>query len=150
MIKVLVDADAAPRLAKDVLYKATDRLNIELLIVANQFIRTPPNPNIKNVVVGAGADMADDKIVELTNSGDLIITADIPLADRVIKKGGHIITPRGEVLDEDTIANRLAVRDLLEELRNSGMQTGGPASYSKQDRQKFVNAIDKFFVRNVK
>ena len=147
-MKIYVDADACPRVAKDVLYNATKREGIDLILVANQYIKTPPNVNIKNIVVSQGADVADDKIVELVEKNDLVITSDIPLADRVIKKSAAIITPKGEVLDEDTISHRLAMRDLMDELRSYGMQTGGPSAYSKQDRQQFVNAIDRYIVRN--
>ncbi len=146
-MKVMIDADACPRAAKDVLYKTTERLKIELLLVANQYIKTPPMPHIRNVVVGEGYNVADDKIVELTEENDLVITSDIPLADRVIKKGGHVLTPRGELFDEDSISHRLAMRDLMDELRSCGMETGGPSAYSKQDRQEFVNALDRCLTR---
>lgn len=147
-MKILVDADACPRKAKEVLYKTTERRSIELFIVANQFIRTPPNPNIKNVVVGEGFNVADDKIVELTEPGDLVITSDIPLADRVIKKEGFALSPRGELFDEDTISHRLAMRDLMEELRSCGMDTGGPSAYSNSDRQEFNNTLDRFLTKH--
>ncbi len=147
-MKILVDGDACPRLAKDVLFKTTERRNIELLMVANQYIKTPPMVQIKNVVVGAGADVADDKIVELTEPGDLVITSDIPLADRVVKKDGFALSPRGELFDEDNISHRLAMRDLMEDLRNSGMETGGPAAYSAQDRQEFNNTLDRFLTKH--
>lgn len=146
-MKVLIDADACPRAAKDVLYKTTERLNIELLLVANQYIRTPPMPHIRNVVVGEGYNVADDKIVELTEENDLVITSDIPLADRVIKKNGYALSPRGELFDEDNISHRLAMRDLMDELRSCGMETAGPSSYSKQDRQEFVNTLDRFLTK---
>ncbi len=147
-MKILVDGDACPRLAKDVLFKTTERRNIELLMVANQYIKTPPMVQIKNVVVGAGADVADDKIVELTEAGDLVITSDIPLADRVVKKDGFALSPRGELFDKDNISHRLAMRDLMEDLRNSGMETGGPAAYSAQDRQEFNNTLDRFLTKH--
>lgn len=146
-MKILIDADACPRAAKDVLYKTTERLNIELLLVANQYIRTPPMPNIKNVVVGEGYNVADDRIVDLTEENDLVITSDIPLADRIIKKNGFVLSPRGELFDEDNISHRLAMRDLMDELRSCGMETSGPSAYSKQDRQEFVNSLDRFLTR---
>ena len=142
-MKILVDADACPRAAKDILYSATERLGLELLIVANQYIRTPPKPHIRNVVVGQGFNVADDKIEELTEAGDIVITADIPLADRVVKKGGWALCPRGELFDEESIGSRLAVRDLMEELRSGGMVTGGPAAYSQRDRSEFANALNR-------
>lgn len=146
-MKILIDADACPKAAKEILYKATDRLKIDLLIVANQYIRTPPMPHIKNVVVGEGYNVADDKIVELTNEGDIIITSDIPLADRIIKKGALAISPRGELFDEDNIGGRLATRDLLDEMRSMGMQTGGPSSYSQKDKNEFANTLNKILVK---
>jgi uncharacterized protein len=149
-VKIYIDADACPRVAKDVLYKTSERLELELILVANQYIRTPPMPHIRNVVVGEGADVADDKIVEMVEAGDLVITSDIPLADRIVKKEAFALSPRGELFDEDNIAHRLAMRDLMEDLRNSGMETGGPAAYSKQDRQEFVNVLDRFLVKQLK
>jgi len=142
-MKILVDADACPKDAKEILYSATERLSIELLIVANQFIRTPPKPNIRNVVVGQGFNVADDKIEELTEPGDIVITSDIPLADRVVKKGGWALSPRGEIFDEENISGRLAVRDLMEDLRNNGMITGGPSAYSPRDKSSFANALNR-------
>ncbi len=149
-MKVLIDADACPKLAKEVLYKTTQRFKIDILVVANQYIRTPPMVHIRNVVVGEGYNVADDKVVELTEAGDLVITSDIPLADRVIKKGGYALSPRGELWDEDNISSRLAVRDLLDELRSCGMETGGPAAYGQRDRQDFVNALDRFLTKQIK
>ncbi len=149
-MKILIDADACPRAAKEILYKATQRHNINLLLVANQYIRTPPMPHIRNVVVGEGYNVADDKIVELVEEGDLVITSDIPLVDRIIKKGGHALSPRGEMFDEDTIGQKLAVRDLLDELRSCGMETKGPSAYSQGDRNKFVNALDRFLTKQLK
>ncbi len=149
-MKILIDADACPRLAKDVLYKTTERRNLELLVVANQFIRTPPLAQIKNVGVGEGADVADDKIVELVEPGDLVITSDIPLADRVVKKEAFALSPRGELFDEDNISHRLAMRDLMDDLRSCGMETGGPSSYSQQDRQEFNNVLDRFLTKHIK
>ena len=146
-MKILIDADACPRAAKNILYKATDRLKIDLLVVANQYIRTPPMPHIKNVVVGEGYNMADDKVVELVEDGDLVITSDIPLADRVIKKSGYALSPRGELFDEENIGGRLATRDLLEELRGCGMETGGPSAYSQRDKNEFANTLNRFLTK---
>lgn len=142
-MKILIDADACPKAAKEILYKASERLKIDLLVVANQYIRTPPMPHIKNVVVGEGYNVADDKIEELTEKSDLIITADIPLADRVIKKGALALSPRGELFDEDNIGGRLATRDLLDEMRSMGMQTGGPSAYSQRDKNEFANSLNR-------
>lgn len=149
-MKILIDAYACPKAVKATLYKATERRKIDLLVVANQYIRTPPYANIRNIVVEDGFNDADDKIVELLAKGDLVITADIPLADRVIKKGGYVLSPKGEVLDENNIGQRLAVRDLLDELRSCGMETGGPSAFSQRDRSNFVNALERFLTKNLK
>lgn len=146
-MKILIDADACPKAVKEILYKATDRLKMELILVANQHMRTPPLPHIRNIVVKDGYNEADDKLVEITDKGDLIITSDIPLADRVIKKGAFALSPRGELFDESNIGNRLAVRDLLDELRSCGMETGGPSAFSERDKREFANALDKFLAK---
>lgn len=146
-MKILIDADACPKIAKEILYKASERLKIDLLVVANQFIRTPPMPHIRNVVVGEGYNVADDKIEELTEKDDLIITSDIPLADRVIKKGALALSPRGELFDEDNIGGRLATRDLLDEMRSMGMQTGGPAAYNNRDKMEFANVLNRIITK---
>lgn len=148
-MKILIDADACPRKAKELLYSVSQRLLIELVLVANQHMRTPPIHTIRNVVVSSGYNEADDRIVELCNDGDLVITSDIPLADRVIKKGAFALSPRGELFDEENISQRLAMRDLLEELRSCGMDTGGPSAYSTQDRQEFNNALERFVRKHV-
>lgn len=147
-MKVLIDADACPRAAKEVLYKATERLKMELILVANQHMRTPPMPHIRSIVVKDGYNEADDKLVDITEAGDLVITSDIPLADRVVKKDAFALSPRGELFDEDNIGNRLAVRDLLDELRSCGMETGGPSAYSERDKREFANALDRFLAKH--
>lgn len=149
-MKILIDADACPKAAKEILFKAAERLNIEILVVANQYIRTPPIAQIKNVVVGEGYNVADDKIEELTDYNDLIITSDIPLADRVIKKGALALSPRGELFDEDNIGGRLATRDLLDEMRSMGMQTGGPTAYSQRDKNEFANTLNRTLTKLLK
>ena len=149
-MKILIDADACPKAAKEVLFKTTERMKISLLIVANQYIRTPPMAHIKNVVVGEGYNVADDKIVDLADAGDLVITSDIPLADRVVKKGAIALSPRGEIFDEDNISTRLAVRDLLEDMRNNGLQTGGPAQYTPKDKGEFANALNRLLTKMAK
>lgn len=147
-MKVLIDADACPRAAKEILYKATDRLKLELILVANQHMRTPPLPHIRSIVVRDGYNEADDKLVDITEAGDLVITSDIPLADRVVKKEAFALSPRGELFDEANIGNRLAVRDLLDELRSCGMETGGPSAYSERDKREFANALDRFLSKH--
>ena len=146
-MKILVDADACPVAVKEILYKTAKRLNLEVILVANQVLRTPKSDRIHSIIVPAGPDEADDHIVELTESGDLIISADIPLADRVIKKGGIVLDSRGILMTENNIGERLATRNLLDELRTSGMETGGPAAYSKKDKQNFANQLDRFLTQ---
>lgn len=137
-MQIIVDADACPRVIKEFLYRASQRHKVAMIMVANTHIRTQPLPNIRTIVVPEGADEADDKIVALVQEGDVIITADIPLAYRVVQKKGIALDPRGQMYDESTVSQRLAVRDLMDELRESGMQTGGPASFSNRDKQAFA------------
>lgn len=146
-MKILVDADACPRPVKEILYRAVERKGIEMLLVANQFMRAPDSPLIRSIVVSQGADEADDHIVEVAEKGDLVITADIPLADRVIKKDAIVLDPRGEMLTDDNIGQRLAMRNLMDELRTEGMETGGPKSYGPKDKQQFANALDRLLAK---
>lgn len=143
-MQIWVDADACPRVIKEILYRAAERKKVQLTLVANQPLTTPPSPWITSMVVGVGFDVADDKIVELLQPGDLVITADIPLAAAAIKKAGHALNPRGEFYTPDNIQERLAVRNMLDELRGSGIETGGPAAFSQADRQAFANRLDQF------
>ena len=143
-MRIWVDADACPNVIKDILFRAAERAHVTLTLVANQPIRTPPSQFIKALQVPAGFDVADDRIVELVEAGDLVITADIPLAAGVIEKGGHALDPRGESYTKDNIKERLAVRKLMDELRSSGVDTGGPATFSNADRQAFANKLDRF------
>lgn len=149
-MRILVDADACPKGAREVLFKISDRLKIEVCLVANIFIKAPLSPLITNIVVGEGFNVADDKLVEICEEGDLVITADIPLADRVVKKDAIAFSPRGEVFDENTIGSRLAVRDFMEELRETGVQTGGPSSYGSKEKGEFANALDRFLTKRLK
>ena len=143
-MRIWVDADACPNVIKDILFRAADRAHVTLTLVANQPVRIPPSPYIKALQVSAGFDVADDRIVELTEAGDLVVTADIPLAAGVIEKGGHALDPRGETYTKDNIRERLAVRKLMDELRSGGVDTGGPATFSNADRQAFANKLDRF------
>ena len=145
-MRIWVDADACPNVIKDILFRAAERAQVMLTLVANQPIRTPPSQFIKALQVPAGFDVADDRIVELTEAGDLVITADIPLAAGVIEKGGHALDPRGEIYTKDNIKERLAVRKLMDELRSSGVDTGGPATFSNADRQAFASKLDRFLI----
>lgn len=140
---IWVDADACPAEAKEVLYKVVKRLRIPLTLVANQFMWIPQSELIRFELVGAGADIADQRIVELLSPGDLVISADIPLAANAVARGATVLDPRGEVLDADNVGTRLASRNLMDQLRGSGMQTGGPAAYSAKNKQNFANQLDR-------
>ena len=147
-MQIWVDADACPRVIKEILYRAADRKKVQITLVANQPLRVPPSPYIKSMVVGSGFDVADDKIVELLNSGDLVVTADIPLASAAIEKGGQALNPRGQFYTTDNIAERLAIRDMLDELRGAGVETGGPPPIGANDKQAFANQLDRFLAKN--
>jgi uncharacterized protein YaiI (UPF0178 family) len=149
-LRIIVDADACPRVAKEILYKTANRLEIELVLVANQRLFIPASHFIRTIVVDAGADVADDHIVKIVEKHDLVISADIPLADRVIKKGAVVIDPRGQLLTNENIGDKLATRDLMDELRSTGMVTGGPAGYGKKEKQEFANQLDKYLVRAIR
>ena len=142
-MKIWVDADACPAAIKDILYRAANRVQIELTLVANQMLRTPPSPWISAVQVPAGFDVADRHIVQEATAGDLVVTADVPLAAQVIAKGARVLDPRGDLLDADNIDERLSWRHFLDGLRNSGVETGGPAAFSAADRQAFANRLDR-------
>ncbi|HEX7386663.1 MAG TPA: YaiI/YqxD family protein [Castellaniella sp.] len=140
---IWVDADACPAVIKDILYRAAQRSRRTLTLVANQMLRTPPSPLIRAVQVPRGFDVADDYIVEHASTGDLVITADIPLASEALSKGALVLSPRGERFTVDSISERLSIRDMMEELRSAGVDTGGPAAFSQADRRAFANALDK-------
>ncbi|ALP54417.1 hypothetical protein Tel_15390 [Candidatus Tenderia electrophaga] len=144
---IWVDADACPAVIKEILYRAAERVHIPLTLVANQPLRTPPSRYIKTVQVSPGFDVADNLIVKRVVAGDLVITADIPLAAEVIEKGGHALNPRGEFYSRENIRERLAMRDFMETLRSSGVQTGGPNALHQRDRQSFANQLDRFLAR---
>jgi len=147
MMRIWVDADACPRVIKEILFRAAERKQVQLTLVANQPLRTPPSPYIDTMVVAAGFDVADDRIVELLSPGDLVVTADIPLAAAAIAGKGHALNPRGELYTRDNIQERLAVRNMLDELRGCGIDTGGPSALNASDRQAFANQLDKFLAR---
>ncbi|PID28075.1 MAG: DUF188 domain-containing protein [Candidatus Cloacimonadota bacterium] len=146
-MKIYIDNDACPKMAKEILYKTSKRESIELIFIANSFGRNPSKPLVEYIVVGEGADVADDKIVELINEGDLVITEDIPLADRVIKKGGLVVTSRGEELNENNIGERLGVRDLMDDLRNIGINTVTTPPYKQKDRSQFANTLNRVITK---
>jgi uncharacterized protein YaiI (UPF0178 family) len=143
-MQIWVDADACPNVIKEILFRAAERLQVPLILVANQLLRTPPSRHISSIRVGAGLDVADNEIVQKMESGDLVITADIPLASEVIGKGGHALNPRGEFYSKENIEERLAMRNFMDELRDAGVNTGGPATLNQKDRQAFANQLDRF------
>ena len=149
-MKIWVDADACPNVVKEILFRAADRAKISVTLVANQYIRTPPSPFLRSIQVEQGFDVADNYIVQECEVGDLVITADIPLADELITKGAHALNPRGELYTKDTIKQRLQMRDFMETMRSSGIQTGGPSALTQADRQNFANKLDAFLVKNHK
>jgi uncharacterized protein len=146
-MKIWVDADACPVVIKNILFKAADRTGLELTLVANQRMRVPSSPNIKTIQVGSGLDVADNEIVKRLSAGDLVITADIPLAAEVIEKGGHALDPRGELHSTENIRARLNIRDFMDNLRSSGIETGGPPALSQRDRKTFANRLDQLLSR---
>ncbi len=141
--RIWVDADACPKVIKEILYRAADRVGLSLILVANQPLQVPRSRHIRSIRVGAGFDVADNHIVRQAEAGDLVITADIPLAAEVIARGCLALNPRGELYTEDNIRQRLTMRDFMETLRSSGIDTGGPASFSQSDRQAFANQLDR-------
>ena len=146
-MKIWVDADACPKPVKDILFRLAERIEIMVTLVANQRMRLPDSPFIKLIQVGHGADVADDKIINMCKAGDLIITADIPLAARVVEKEAHALDPRGKVYDKNNIGQILSMRNFMEELRGSGIETGGPNSFGQKERFKFANELDKFIAQ---
>jgi hypothetical protein len=147
-VKIWVDADACPVVVKEILYKAADRTGVELTLVANQPLSTPSSSNIRTLQVPRGFDVADDEIVKRVSEGDLVITSDIPLAAEVIAKGGHALSPRGEMHTKENIGARLNMRDFLDTMRFSGVDmSGGPAAFSQRDKQEFANNLDRFLTK---
>lgn len=141
---IWVDADACPGVIKEIIYRAAERRQIPTTLVANQMLRTPPSRFIRAVQVPRGFDVADDHIVGQVDAGDLVVTADIPLASAVIERGAQALNPRGEMYTTATIRERLTMRNFMEELRSAGIQTGGPDTFSQADRQAFANQLDRF------
>ncbi|MDG6778120.1 YaiI/YqxD family protein [Thiomicrorhabdus sp. zzn3] len=148
MKKIWVDADACPVVIKEILFKAAQRTQTPLTLVANHAIRVPPSKLIQFRQVEGGFDVADNWIVQQCEANDLVITADIPLASEVIAKGALALNPRGELYTESNIRARLNMRDFMESLRSSGVQTGGPDALSQRDRQAFANQLDRWLVQN--
>lgn len=146
-MKIWVDADACPAVIKEILFRAAERTKINMTLVANHSMRIPPSSHIDFLHVTQGFDVADNEIVQRLSEGDLVITGDIPLAAEVIEKGAHAINPRGELYTTDNIKERLSMRDMMESLRSSGIQTGGPAPLNQSDRQAFANQLDMFLTK---
>ena len=146
-MQIWVDADACPNVIKEVLFRAAERTGTLVTLVANQTIRTPPSRFLRTLRVEAGFDVADNEIVKRVETGDLVITADIPLAAEVIEKGGMALNPRGERYTTETIRERLNMRDFMDTMRASGVQTGGPPVMNERDRQQFANELDKWLVQ---
>lgn len=146
-MKIWVDGDACPVVIKEILYKAANRKAIQLTLVANQYIRVPPSRYIDSLRVPPGYDAADSEIISRLSAGDLVITSDIPLAAEVLEKGGHALSPRGEWFSRDNIGSRLNMRDFMDSLRGSGIESGGPPPLSQGDRQAFANHLDRFLAQ---
>jgi len=150
MLKIYVDGDAFPNLLKPILFRSLQRLNIETYVVANKKIDIGKSSLITYIIVEAGADEADHKIVEMVEEGDLVITADIPLADRIITKNAHAIDHRGELYSVDNIKQYLAMRDLMEKIRESGEITKGPKAFGQKDAHEFANQLNSFLSKYCK
>ena len=147
-MKIWVDADACPVVIKDILFRAAERTGVQLTLIANQFMRIPPSRCITSIQVAAGFDVADNEIVKRVSAGDLVITSDIPLAAKVVEKGGYVLDSRGELYSVDNIKARLNMRDFMDTLRESGVDTGGPSAMSPGDRKAFANCLDRLLTRN--
>lgn len=148
-MKIWVDADACPVAIKEILYRAAKRCQVETVLVANQPLQTPPSPYISSLQVSGGFDVADQAIVAQVTAGDLVITADIPLAAEVIDKSAHALSPRGERFTTDNIKSRLNLRDFMDTMRASGLHSGGPRPMSQADRQAFANQLDRFLSKAI-
>jgi uncharacterized protein len=144
---IWVDADACPGVIKEILFRAAERADIPVTLVANQPLRIPASPRVRFLQVAGGFNVADERIVELMQAGDLVVTADIPLAAAVIGKGGVALNPRGELYTAENVRERLAMRNFMDELRGSGVDTGGPAVLNARDRQEFANQLDRLLAR---
>lgn len=144
---IWIDADACPRVIKEILYRASKRTGVRLTLVANQPLQVPPSRDIRTVQVGAGFDVADNYIVEQLAPGDLVVTADIPLASDAIDKGAFALNPRGELYTTENIRQRLNMRDFMDTLRSSGIDTGGPSTFGQAERQAFANQLDRLLAK---
>ena len=146
-MQIWVDADACPAVIKEIIFRAAERRQIQTTLVANQMLRTPPSKYIRAIQVPHGFDVADAHIIGEVATGDLVVTADIPLASAVIERGAHALNPRGELYTTASIRERLSMRNFMEELRSAGIDTGGPNAFSQADRQAFANQLDRFLAK---
>ncbi len=149
-MNIWVDADACPVAIREILFRAAERTGVKVTLIANQPVRVPASAHVEFVQVSRGFDVADNEIVNRARSGDLVVTADIPLAAEVMENGVHALSPRGELYSADTIRQRLNMRDFMDTLRASGIHTGGPPALSKSDRQSFANHLDRMLARHAK
>ncbi|MGH8140126.1 MAG: YaiI/YqxD family protein [Steroidobacteraceae bacterium] len=149
-MQIWVDADACPVVIRETLFRAAERTGVRMTLVANKPLRLPAAANLHFVQVPAGFDAADKRIVELMDSGDLVITADVPLAAAAIEKGGVALNPRGELYTSENVRERLSMRNFMDELRGSGVNTGGPAALSQRERQLFANQLDRLLAKRAR
>ena len=147
-MKIWVDADACPVVIKEILYRAADRTGVLVTLIANKALRIPNSEYVAMLQVDHGFDVADNEIVRRVNPGDLVVTADIPLAAEVVGKGGHALDPRGELYTADNIGARLNIRDFMDSLRTGGVETGGPPALSQSDRNEFANHLNELLSKN--
>lgn len=149
-MQIWVDADACPTVIRDILFRAAERTGVQMTLVANKPTRLPVATNLRFLQVPKGFDAADKRIVELMERGDLVVTADVPLAAAAIQKGGVALNPRGELYTEENVRERLSVRNFLDELRSGGVNTGGPPALSQRERQMFANQLDTWLAKRAK
>ena len=149
-LKIWIDADACPKQVKEVIFKASHRLQLPVILVANTYLSVPPGSLISSIEVDKGADVADFYIVEHVKTNDLVITADIPLAALIVEKGATAINPRGELYTEENVGERLSVRDFMQELRGTGVDTGGPPPFGVKDKEKFANSFNRIITKMLK
>jgi len=147
---IWIDSDACPKPIKEIVYRASHRLQLPVILVANNYMSVPPGTLVRSIQVDQGADVADQYIVDHCGPKDIVITQDIPLAAKIVEKGTYAINPRGELYTEDNISERLAMRDLMKELRDSGTVTGGPAPFNQKDVESFANSLNKILTKILK
>ena len=146
-MRIWVDGDACPVVIKELLFRAAVRVKVSVTVVANEKLRVPVSEFIQTLVVGSGANVADKRIVELVEAGDLVVTADVPLAAHVVQKGGIALNPRGELYTAENIGERITTRNLMDELRGNDLVTGGPAPFGTKDKQAFANQFDRLLAK---